>query len=122
MRPVLLGAPVLLSTLALTADESSTTCAPPGVQRCVYVLDGQCTLDGRTLSVGAFAYLPADTEYDLRGSGRGRLLIFEKRYVPLDGVEPPGMIVGACFGVARRAFPGGRGRETRVFVAQRSRV
>jgi (S)-ureidoglycine aminohydrolase len=80
--------------IATTNDESSTTCAPPGVQRCVYVLEGECKLDGVKLTAESFAYLPADADYDLRGSGLGRLLVFEKRYVPIDGVDPPNMIVG----------------------------
>ena len=92
--------------LAMTEDGSSTTGAPAGVQRCLYVLEGECQIDGDSLRSGSFAYLPADSSYELNSSGRGRLLVFEKRYVPREGVDPPQKIVGHASDVVAEPFLG----------------
>tara|TARA_R110002049_G_scaffold2750_8_gene22220 strand:- start:160752 stop:161519 length:768 start_codon:yes stop_codon:yes gene_type:complete len=92
--------------IAITNEQSSTTCAPDGIQRCLYVIEGEVTLDGEPLTVGSFAYLPAETTYKLTGKNHGKLLVFEKRYVPLAGVDPPQRIVGHVSNMPAEPFLG----------------
>jgi len=81
--------------LATLSSASRTTSAPEQTQRCLIVIDGQIELDGNTLSRGDFAYLPAGTTYDLSCPQSSKLLAFEKRYVPLNGVPTPKMHTGS---------------------------
>jgi (S)-ureidoglycine aminohydrolase len=58
----------------------------PGVERVLYVLEGQIniTLPGssqRSLSPGGFAYCPPDAHIEARATAPSRLNVFEKRYV-----------------------------------------
>lgn len=80
--------------LVSMTNESRTTSAPQGYQRCLFVLDGIVSLDGQTLTPQMFAYLPADSSYELIGTGDATLLVFEKFYIAVDGVEPPTRIIG----------------------------
>ncbi|MEM9587982.1 MAG: (S)-ureidoglycine aminohydrolase [Planctomycetota bacterium] len=93
--------------LASLSEHSSTRAAPAGIQRCCYVLEGAISLDAQPLTVGSYAYLPADSEYDLRGQADlAQLLVFEKRYVPLPGVQRPGAMVGDVHHLTAEPFLG----------------
>ena len=59
---------------------------PPGVERVIYVLEGQVDLilpggSEQSLGPGGFAYCPPDTLVELRATAPSRLNVFEKRYV-----------------------------------------
>lgn len=46
------------------------------------------------LKPGSFVFLPPHTEYTFESRANGtRLVIFEKRYEPLEGVEPPTQVI-----------------------------
>jgi (S)-ureidoglycine aminohydrolase len=48
------------------------------------------------LTTGGYAYLPPHTPYQVRSDGvpAAELIVFQRRYVPLDGVEPPEPVIG----------------------------
>ncbi|HEX7653259.1 MAG TPA: (S)-ureidoglycine aminohydrolase, partial [Verrucomicrobiae bacterium] len=57
----------------------------------LYVVAGQVRVNGKALSTGGFAYLPAQTAYAIRGgSAAGQLLVFRKKFEPLAGQKAPG--------------------------------
>jgi (S)-ureidoglycine aminohydrolase len=72
--------------------------AQAGVERVVFVLDGEVTLHAakseHLLTTGGFAFLPADGSTRLKAKSPARLNVFEKIYVPLAGVAPPEMRFG----------------------------
>lgn len=88
------GGPRFTQLLVKGGDACKTTAPPTGVQRLFYVLQGEATLDGETIPTDGFCFLPADEPHVLTSGDGGELLVFEKRYQPLDGVEKPTRIVG----------------------------
>jgi (S)-ureidoglycine aminohydrolase len=66
----------------------------PGVERVVYVLEGEVAVAGKTLRSGGFAYFPPGAEMGLRTPTATRLNVFEKRYQPVPGVAPPRLLLG----------------------------
>lgn len=85
--------------LALMSPGAVAGPASPGVERVVYVLEGEVKLQaGRepehTLAAGGYAFLPPDVEVRLLATTASRLNVFEKRYVPLAGVAPPRLLFG----------------------------
>ncbi len=98
--------PRFVQYLAHTTNESSTTCAAPGVQRLIYVLDGAITLNGQKLISDMFAWLPPDANYRLQGSGEGRVLVFEKPYAESDDVAIPDMQIGDLRNIQTEPFMG----------------
>ena len=72
----------------------------PGHERFFFVLDGTVDLaiGGKTHSLAAegYAFLPADTDHRIRSAGEARLVVLERRYIPLPGTEPPAAHVGDC--------------------------
>jgi (S)-ureidoglycine aminohydrolase len=63
-------------------------------QRFLYVLEGELRLDGQTLSPGDYAYSPAGHNRTVTANAGARAAVFEKPYVPLDGVKPPARFTG----------------------------
>ncbi len=92
--------------LATLTEDSKTRGAPAGFQRCVYVLEGVAELEGKTLTAKSYAYLPADSKYELSSGSTARLLVFEKRYVPISGIDAPEMIVGHTSQLTAEPFLG----------------
>lgn len=72
--------------------------ARPGVERFVYVEDGEAVLEmgGRTtrLAAGGYAYLPPGAAHTLRAETPCRLIVFERGYAPRPGAPAPGPVVG----------------------------
>jgi (S)-ureidoglycine aminohydrolase len=64
----------------------------PGYETFLYGLDGDVSVDGVALGAGGFAYLPADTAYELHGGGR--LLIVKRRYEAAPGLRAPERLTG----------------------------
>jgi (S)-ureidoglycine aminohydrolase len=97
--------------LALVEAGGGAGPASAGVERVIYVLEGEVILrhgreDEHTLSAGGYAFLPPDAPSQLRAKTPCRLNVFEKRYVPLSGVELPGAIFGQEQDVEGVAFLG----------------
>jgi (S)-ureidoglycine aminohydrolase len=84
---------------------------PPGVERVLYVLEGQIDVTPpgtgtRSLGPGGFAYCPPDTHVEARANAPSQLNIFEKRYVIRPGFARPESICGNLQDVAGTAFMG----------------
>ena len=94
--------------------------AASGVERVVYDLEGRVSIEIEGLSVvlppGGFAYILPDSIGTIRADGPARLCVFEKRYVPLPGVEPPSSFVGAEHDVEAMSFPGDPDARLRVLL------
>ncbi len=79
-----------------------------------YVLGGtvEVTTGGQPLAdrlePGGYLYLPPETAYHVSATGAGgaNLLIFDKLYLPLAGVEPPGIVAGREQGIDGIPFLG----------------
>lgn len=98
--------PAFAQYLVMMTDRSITRGAASGVQRCVYVLEGTVQVDGNDLRPGAFAYLPADFTYTLSAESSACLLVFEKQYLPIAGVDPPKSIIGHTSQLTAEPFLG----------------
>ncbi|MBX3425286.1 MAG: (S)-ureidoglycine aminohydrolase [Pirellulales bacterium] len=68
---------------------------PVDLQRFVYVLEGEVEAAGQTLGAAHYAYFPPGSTDVVHCRGEGKLLVFEKPYVPLPGVAPPPRVIGA---------------------------
>jgi (S)-ureidoglycine aminohydrolase len=86
----------------------------------VYCLEGKCAADlggaGHKLAAGAFAYVPAQTDFHFFQSKGARLLIFQKKFEPLDGWEKPGVLVGDSASVAGQPFLGNKDARLQVLL------
>jgi (S)-ureidoglycine aminohydrolase len=83
----------------------------PGVERVLYVLEGQVdlTLPGssvRSLGPGGFAYWPPDTHGELRATAPSRINVFEKRYVTQAGFPTPESLCGDAREIEGTPFMG----------------
>jgi len=94
--------------LARTTSLSETSSAAPQVQRLVYVLDGAILLDGKTMTVDDFAWLPPQDDYAIQGVGEGTLLVFEKPYTVSHepAFKRPARVIGSLSKVKAEAFLG----------------
>ena len=83
---------------------------PTSAQRFVYVLSGVVDLATDTsfqsLSVGGYAYIPADLAHTVTAQAATRLAVIEKIYQPLAGVASPHLLVGTEADAAPTALMG----------------
>jgi (S)-ureidoglycine aminohydrolase len=86
----------------------------------VYVLAGRCvgSIDGvkHKLASGAFAYIPSGIDFHFFQSKAARLLIFQKKFEALAGVEKPGVIVGDAAKVPGKPFLGNKDALLQVLL------
>jgi (S)-ureidoglycine aminohydrolase len=85
--------------LAMMEPGATAGQPPPGVERVLYVLEGEATLalpdlPERVVCPGGFAYWPPGAVGTLRALTACRLIVFEKRYVQRSGVATPGALSG----------------------------
>ncbi|MEM8947335.1 MAG: (S)-ureidoglycine aminohydrolase [Planctomycetota bacterium] len=83
------GGPRFSQYLVHGSSACRTTGAAAGVERLVYVLAGQASLDGELLQADDFAWFPPGDAYELTVGEEARLLVFEKAYEPLAGTSVP---------------------------------
>jgi (S)-ureidoglycine aminohydrolase len=78
---------------------------PAGCERFLYVLSGNISVEfskeRHDLGPGDYAY-----NADVIAKGQSRLAVIEKRYVAMDGVQPPRAFVGRESGVAPEPLEG----------------
>jgi (S)-ureidoglycine aminohydrolase len=97
ISPVM-GAGFTQATVVMEAEGRSG--APlPGVQRLIYPLEGELSLNisgtsSNAVWPGAFAYIPADLPHDFVANTPSRVVLFEKAYQPLEGIKAPEPHVG----------------------------
>jgi (S)-ureidoglycine aminohydrolase len=99
--------------LALMEAGGTAGPARPGVERVLYILDGEVTVtigrgEEHLLKVGGFVYVPPDTALQLRARTAARFNCFEKPYEPLPSVPTklPTPVVGHEQRVAGAPFLG----------------
>jgi (S)-ureidoglycine aminohydrolase len=81
---------------AVMAEGGAAPPAAAGVERVLYVIDGEIAIDGRPdlrLKPGGFAFIPPG-QGGFRALAPSRVNVFEKRYAPMPGVRPPFFIAG----------------------------
>ena len=110
-------------TQYLAILEPGATGAPPlpGVERVLYVLEGElgvaCVgLPEQTLTAGGFAYLPPGSRATLAAAGAARVNVFEKKYQPLDGLPPPRPLFGNERDVQGSPFQGNPNAVLKVLL------
>ncbi len=80
--------------------EAGATAGSPlrGVERFIFVENGQASLqlDGAThdLQSGSYAYLPPDTAHAVSAVSGCHLMLFERKFLPLDGAARPIVVLG----------------------------
>ncbi len=80
--------------------EAGATAGIPlaGVERFIFVEEGQASLqikgDAHDLQPGSYAYLPPGTVHALLAPTGCRLMLLERRFMPLEGMDPPKATVG----------------------------
>jgi (S)-ureidoglycine aminohydrolase len=107
--------------LTFMSAGSSAAPAAPGVERVVYVLEGELTLQTsrgkeHRLGPGGFAFMPPNTEARLRAQSAARLNVFEKRYEPLLGAAVPPLVVGREQDVDGQPFMGDSDARLKTFL------
>jgi (S)-ureidoglycine aminohydrolase len=68
-------------------------------QRFVYVLEGQLTIEGRTLGPGHYMYLPSAHPAAVSAVTASRAAVIEKAHQPLSGLDVPAVFSGDECGV-----------------------
>jgi (S)-ureidoglycine aminohydrolase len=85
----------------------------------IYVLEGSpsLTVDDKRhrLESGGFAYIPPQKDVHFHGAN-SRLLVYQKKYKPLPGVEPPGVAFGHQREIRAQAFLGHEGVKHQSLV------
>lgn len=84
ISPHMLKRPRFVQYLAFMEENASTGQPLQGVQRFLYVMDGEVRIkvsgEIQDLSIGHFAYIPANTNHSITATTKAQLLIFEKPY------------------------------------------
>lgn len=90
------------------------------VQRFVWVQAGKAEFEvgGETyqLQHESFAYCPAGVNHTIHTDDGCQLVIFEKKYEPVNGHDRPEFIVGHASGVESKAFMGDEGAQLKTFL------
>jgi len=91
------------------------------IEYLVYLLAGNCTAkvagEKQMLTGGSYIYLPPQTVFQFKGAEKGtQLLIFQKKFEPLAGMNQPGVIVSHEKKVAARPFLGNAGARLQVLL------
>ena len=89
-------------------------------QRFLYVLDGKISAGPSTLSRGQFAYAPQSSDSHVLAELPTKVVVIEKEYQSLLGVETPGAFSGDESAVQPSALLGDDSIQVRPFVPQDS--
>jgi (S)-ureidoglycine aminohydrolase len=97
--------------LALMEPGGVASSPPEGVERVLYVIEGQVVLSlpgvpERILHAGGFAYCPSGAAAPLRALVSSRLNVFEKTYLARPGIPTPDALFGNECEVAGAPFLG----------------
>lgn len=87
----------------------------------VYVLEGKCVanLAGKknNLRAGSYAYVPSQTDFHFTQANAGtKLLIFEKKFVPIAGYDKPAVLVGHESDIQGQPFLGNKDARLQVLL------
>jgi (S)-ureidoglycine aminohydrolase len=97
--------------LALMEPGGVASSPPEGVERVLYVVEGQVALSlpgvhERVLRTGGFAFCPSGAAAALRAVVSSRLSVFEKTYVARPGIPAPEPLIGSESDVVGEPFLG----------------
>lgn len=92
------------------------TLAPASVQRFVYVLEGELTLDEHTLSAHSYAYLPTGDPGVLTATANARASVIEKPYESLADTLAPERFIGRETDITATPLLGDPDLEVRVLL------
>lgn len=87
-----------------------------GRERVIYVLSGELAVGEVTLGPDHFAYLPAGEATAMRARADSSVLVFEKAYAPLEGVDSPGLLCGNAADVPAEPFLGDPGARLQTLL------
>jgi (S)-ureidoglycine aminohydrolase len=112
--------------IALMEPGATAVQPPPGIERVVYVLEGELTLfmpgsPEQRLAPGGFAFCAADGNVTLRAMAACRVNVFEKRYVPRDGGAMPESFSGEEGNVDAAPFMGDPDASLKVLLPRDAR-
>jgi (S)-ureidoglycine aminohydrolase len=96
--------------------EAGGMLGPCAVQRFLYVLEGELSVEGRRLSSGGYAYLPSGSSLSVSGLSAARVAVIEKRRVELSGLPSPAMLVGEESSISAVALNGDDALEVRSLL------
>lgn len=100
------GGPRFVQYLVHGSKQARTTGAAARVERLVYVLQGEATLDGQKMATDEFAWFPPSDEYELVANEGCQLLVFEKAYESLSGFATPSRVTGSYADAPAEPFMG----------------
>lgn len=96
--------------------------APEGITRFFYVLEGAAsiTVGKKTtaLTPGSYGFLPADTPHAIKAGKETRLLVFEKPYDEVDGIEPPHVVISHEKSVKATPFLGDKDALLKILLPE----
>ena len=85
---------------------SSSAGAAPGVERFIFVIEGELQVEGRELRAGGYAYFPPGPGHRISAGGAGKVLVIEKVFEPPGKGPLPELVLGDEVGVSSTAFMG----------------
>lgn len=88
--------------------ETGGTAASPGAdtERFIFIRSGGLACGAETLESGDYAYLPPNYDGTVSCKQSAELIVFEKKYVALDGTSPPEAVFGKSSEVSGEPFMG----------------
>lgn len=110
------------SQFLITFNKNGAGCGNTGATEFfIFMLNGKCasTICGKNqkLVAGSYAYIPPGEEFEFRDAAIGaQLLIFQKKYEPLDGFEKPDALVGQQQNVKSEPFLGNDDARLQVLL------
>jgi (S)-ureidoglycine aminohydrolase len=100
-----------------TAEFSADGALPPcGVQRFVYVLEGEITIGRQRLKADGYAYFPPGSQAAISAKGNARASVIEKPYVPVGVPSPTKEVLGNERDVKSQSL--GDGLEVRILLPE----
>ena len=106
----------------MTAEFSpGGTLAPASVQRFLYLLEGELSLEvagqTHTLTPGGFAYIPEATPHTVKAATKSRAVLIEKPYELTSSDDQPQLLIGNQANIpAATAIPGDDGLRIQLLI------
>jgi (S)-ureidoglycine aminohydrolase len=121
ISPQMSNRPHFTQTLVIMDAQSRSGIPLTGVQRFVYVLEGDIHADlnaqSYALPAGHFAYIPANTPHTLTAESGAKLIVFEKIYTPSHiTTDAPHVITGNAWDGDGEPFMGDDTARLRVLL------
>ena len=111
-----MGARLAQSLVTLEVGVASLRAAV-GVESFFWVIEGELECQGQTLGAESYGFWPADAgALALDARAPTRLVVFEKRYEPMEGVDAPPAIFGHSGAVAGQPFLGDEDARLQVIL------